>query len=37
MNSLATFSYGPLDTDKQLLDNQLELIYNNSVRTQDVV
>ena len=36
-NSKVTFSYGPLHTDEQVLDDQIELIYNNSVRTQDVV
>ena len=30
------FSYGALLTDEQVLDDQLELIYNSSVRTQDV-
>ena len=35
-NSKATFSNGPLHTDAQVKDNQLELIYNSSVRTQDV-
>ena len=37
MNSLATFSYDPLHTDVQVLDDQLELIYNSSVRTLDIV
>ena len=32
-----TFSYEPLNTDMQVFDDQLELIYNGSVRTQDVV
>ena len=36
-NSLAMSSKGPLHTDVQVLDDQLELIYNSSVRTQDVV
>ena len=31
------FSYGPLHTDIQVLDNQFELVYNSSVRAQDVV
>ena len=30
------FSYGPLHMDEQVLDDQLELIYRSSVRTQDV-
>ena len=34
-NSLATFSYGALHTQAQVKENQLELIYNSSVRTQD--
>ena len=29
-NSYATFSYGPLHTDVEVLDDQRELIYNNS-------
>ena len=33
----ATFSYGLLHTNEKVLDDQLELIYNSSVRTQDVV
>ena len=33
----ATFSYGPLLTDVQVLGNQLELINNSSVRTYDVL
>ena len=37
MNSKATFCYGPLHPDMQVLDNQLELIYNSSVQTQDVI
>ena len=37
MNSQAMFSYGPLHTEEQVLDGQLELIYNSSVWTQDVV
>ena len=36
-NSEAMYSSGPLYTDKQVLDDQLELIYNSSVRIQDVV
>ena len=32
-----SFSNGPLQTDVQVLDHQLELIYNSSVRTQYVV
>ena len=35
MNSLSTFSYKLLHTDVQVLDNQLEPIYNSSVWTQD--
>ena len=35
-NSLA-FNYGPLHTDIQVFDDQLELIYNSSVWTQDAV
>ena len=35
-NSLVTFSNDPFQTDKKVLDGQLELIYNSSVRTQDV-
>ena len=34
-NAWDMFFYGPFYTDMQLLDNQLELIYNSSVRTQD--
>ena len=37
MNSLATFSNGPLYTDMQVLADQQELIYTSSVRSQDVV
>ena len=37
MNSWVMFSYGPLHIDMQELDDQLELINNISVRTQDVV
>ena len=36
-NSLMTLSYGPFHMDVQVLDDQLELILNSSVRTQDVV
>ena len=36
-NSLATLSYGPLHMDNQMLGGKQELIYNSSVRTQDVV
>ena len=36
-NSLATFSFGPLHTDAQVLDGQLELIYNSFIGTQAVV
>ena len=31
------FFYGPLYTDVQVLGKQRELIYNNSVRTQNMV
>ena len=31
------FSYGPLHTDMQALDNQQELIFNTTLRTQGVV
>ena len=31
------FSYWPLHTDEQVLDDKLEPNYNTSVRTQDVV
>ena len=33
----AMFSYGPLHTDMQVLAEEPELIYNSSVRTQDVI
>ena len=36
-NSSVTFFCGPLLTDEQMLHVWLELIYNRSVRTQDVV
>ena len=36
-NSKATISYGLLHTDVQVLDDQHELIYNSSIRTQDIV
>ena len=36
MNSLVTFSSGPLNTDEQVLD-KLKLIYSSSAWTQDVV
>ena len=36
-NSLEMFSNGPLQTDVQVLNDQQELIYNSSVRTQDLV
>ena len=36
-NSEATFSHGALHTKEQVLDSQLELIYNSSVQTQNVV
>ena len=36
-NFLAKFCYGSNHTDVQMLDDQLELISNSSVRTQDVV
>ena len=35
-NSCVTFSGGPLHTDVQVSDDQLELINNSSVRKQDV-
>ena len=35
--SRTIFTDGPLHTDEQVLDDQLELIYNSFVRTQDVV
>ena len=31
------FLYEPLQTDVQVLDDQIELIYNCSQKTQDVV
>ena len=37
MNSEVMFSRGPFYTDMLVLDNQLEVIYNSSVRTQNVV
>ena len=37
VNSKVMFSYGPLHTDVQVFDGQLELIYNNSAWTQNVV
>ena len=36
-NSQMTFSYAPLHTNEQVLDDQLELINNSSVWTQDIV
>ena len=36
-NSWLTFSCGSLHTYEQVLDGQIEHIYKNSVRTQDVV
>ena len=36
-NSQATFPYGPHHTDMQMLNDQLEPIYNSSVQTHDVV
>ena len=36
-HSSGTFTYEPLLTDGQVLDDQLELIYNSSVQTQDIV
>ena len=36
-NSLALFSYGAIPTDVQVLNDQVELMKNRSVRTQDVV
>ena len=36
-NAWATFSDEPLHTDVQVLADQLELIYDSSVRRQDVV
>ena len=35
-NSQATFSYGSLHMDVQVLDDLFEVIYNSSVRTQGV-
>ena len=35
-NTSVTFSFGLLHSDKQELDDQLELIYSSSVRAQDV-
>ena len=35
-NSKATFSYGPLHIDALVLDDQLEFIYINYARTEDV-
>ena len=32
----AMYSYGPLHTDEQVLDDQLEYIYSNSMPMQDV-
>ena len=37
LNSVAMFSYGPHHTDVQVLDDQLQFIYNSSVWTLDVV
>ena len=36
-NSYAMFSYGPLHTDEQVLEDQLDIIYKSSVQTQDEV
>ena len=36
-NTLATLSNGRLDTEEQVLDDLQELLYNSSVRTQDLV
>ena len=36
-NSQGTFSCRPFHTEKHVLDNQLELIYNTSVRIYDVI
>ena len=36
-NSYATFSYGPLHMDEQILNNQQEPIHKSSIRRQDVV
>ena len=30
------FSSGPFHMDKQVLDDQLELIYSSSMQTQDI-
>ena len=37
MNSYLTFSKGPLHTEEQVLDDQLEFIYYSSIQTQNVV
>ena len=37
MNRVIVSSYGPLHMDVQVLDDQLERIYNSSVQIQDVV
>ena len=37
VGEVRTNSYGRLYTDVQVLDDQLELIYNSFERTQDVV
>ena len=37
MSSLAMYSYGPLNMDKQRQDDQLEPTYRSSVPIQDVV
>ena len=36
-NSLVMFSFGQLNVDMQVLANQLELIYNSSLQTEDIV
>ena len=36
LNSSVTFSHEPLKTDEQVFGDQQELIYNSSVRTEDV-
>ena len=36
-NALATFSDGTLHMDGQEFDGKLDLFYNSSLRTQDVV
>ena len=36
-NSAPTFSYGLFHTEEQVLDDQLDLIYNSCVQTQEVV